>query len=84
MRDNIEKTILFGELFALYGKLLSSTQESVMKDYYDNDLTLTEIAENGQISRQAVYDAVVKAQKNLLEIEEKVGAYAKIKKLKNK
>lgn len=84
MRDNIEKTILFGELFALYGKLLSSAQENVMREYYDNDLTLTEIAENSKISRQAVYDAVVKAQKNLLEIEEKVGAYKKITSLKNK
>ena len=82
MRDNIEKTIFFGGLFDLYGKLLSSAQEAVMRDYYDNNLTLTEIAENNKISRQAVYDAVVKAQNKLLEIEEKVGAYKKIKKLK--
>jgi predicted DNA-binding protein YlxM (UPF0122 family) len=81
---NIEKTILFGELFDLYGKLLSSVQESVMKDYYNNDLTLSEIAENNKISRQAVYDAVLKAQNKLLEIEKKVGAYEKINNLKLK
>ena len=84
MKDNVEKTVLFGDLFYLYGNLLSATQENVMRDYYNNDLTLTEIAENNKISRQAVYDAVVKAQKNLLEIEEKVGAYKKITGLKLK
>lgn len=82
MSDNIEKTIFFGGLFDLYGKLLSQAQESVMRDYYDNNFTLSEIAENNKVSRQAVYDAVVKAQNKLLEIEEKVGAYKKINKLK--
>jgi predicted DNA-binding protein YlxM (UPF0122 family) len=80
----IEKTILFGELLDLYGKLLSNVQENVMKDYYENDLTLSEIAENYGISRQAAYDAVMKAQKRLLEIEEKVGAHAEITRLKKK
>lgn len=84
VKSDIEKTILFGRLFDLYGKLLSSVQESVMKDYYNNDLTLSEIAENNKISRQAVYDAVLKAQNKLLEIEEKVGAYEKINNLKLK
>lgn len=84
MKDNVEKTVFFGELFDLYGKLLSITQENVMRDYYNNDLTLTEIAENNKISRQAVYDAVIKAQNNLLEIEEKVEAYKKITELKSK
>ena len=82
MSDNIEKTIFFGGLFDLYGKLLSQAQESVMRDYYDNNFTLSEIAENNKVSRQAVYDAVVKAQNKLLEIEEKVGAYKKINELK--
>ncbi len=81
--SDIEKTVLFGGLFDLYGKLLSGVQENVMRDYYENDLTLSEIAENNHISRQAVYDAVVKAQKKLLEIEKKVGAYQEIIKLKS-
>lgn len=81
MGDFIEKTVLFGGLFGLYGKLLTPIQESVMRDYYDNDFTLSEIAENNKISRQAIFDCVVKAQSKLLEIEEKVGAYEKITKL---
>lgn len=77
--SDIEKTVLFGDLFELYGKLLSPAQQKVMRDYYENDLTLSEIAENNQTSRQAVYDAVIKSQKKLLEIEEKVGAYQKLR-----
>lgn len=84
MNDNIEKTIFFGDLFDLYGKLLSATQEKIMKDYYYNNFTLTEIAENNKISRQAVYDAVTKAQNKLFEIENKIGAYGKINELKGK
>lgn len=78
----IEKTLYFGNLFELYGKLLSPVQEFVMREYYVCDLTLSEIAENMKKSRQAVYDAVVKAQNKLLEIEEKVGAFKEISRLK--
>lgn len=62
--SDIEKTVLFGGLFDLYGKLLTPVQENVMRDYYDNNLTISEIAENDKISRQAIFDAVVKARKN--------------------
>lgn len=82
--SDIEKTILFGGLFDLYGKLLSPAQESVMRDYYERNFTLSEIAENREVSRQAIYDAVMKAQKKLLEIEDKVGAYSEILKLRSK
>ena len=78
----IEKTIYFGNLFELYGKLLSPVQELVMREYYERDLTISEIAQNLKISRQAVHDAVVKAQNKLLEIEEKVGAFKEISRLK--
>ncbi len=78
----IEKTVYFGNLLELYGKLLSPVQQRIMHDYYENDLTLTEIAENNKISRQAVYDAVVKSQTKLSQFEEKVGAYKEISRLK--
>lgn len=78
----IEKTVYFGNLLELYGKLLSPVQQRIMRDYYENDLTLSEIAENNKISRQAVYDAVVKSQAKLSQFEEKVGAYREISRLK--
>ena len=80
----IEKTDYLGNLFELYGRPLSASQESVFRDYYENDLTLSEIAENNNVSRQAVYDCVLKAQKKLIEIEDKVGAYKEICRLKGK
>ncbi len=80
----IEKTVYFGNLLELYGKLLSPVQQKVMFDYYEQDLTLSEIAENNNISRQAVYDAARKAQNKLLDFEEKVGALKQIEKLKER
>lgn len=80
----IEKTVYYGNLFTLYGKLLSPVQQKFLSDYYENDFTLSEIAENNNVSRQAVYDAVVKAQQKLVSIEKKVGAYEQIKALKEK
>jgi len=41
--------------------------------YYNNDLSLAEIAENYKITRQAVRDALVRAEKTLTEFEEKLG-----------
>ena len=80
----IEKTVYFGNLFELYGKLLSPVQQKVMAEYYEEDLTLSEIAQNNKISRQAVYDAVIKAQNKLLNFEKKVGALSQIENLKEK
>ena len=80
----IEKTVYFGNLLELYGKLLSPVQQKVMFDYYEQDLTLSEIAENNNISRQAVYDTARKAQNKLLDFEEKVGALKQIEKLKER
>lgn len=80
----LEKTVHYCELFALYGKLLSFSQQRVLTDYYENDLTLSEIAENNGTTRQAVYDAVVKAQQKLFLIEKKVGAFKQIRYLKEK
>ena len=78
----LEKSILFGDLFDLYGKLLSSAQYEVASLYFNEDLTISEIAENLKITRQAVYDSLKKSEKKLLQIENKVGALKIIKELK--
>ena len=43
-----------------------------MNDYYNNDLSLSEIAENNDITRQAVRDILKKGEKKLFEYEEKL------------
>lgn len=69
---SLEKNIRLGQLFDAYGKLLSKNQFEVMDDFINNDLTLTEVAENRNITRQAVKDMVSKVEKKLEEFESKL------------
>lgn len=69
---SIENKIRLAQLFDLYGALLSSGQRQAVKEWLDEDLTFSEIAENSGISRQAVKDAVTKAEKKLEFYEDKL------------
>lgn len=69
----MEKNIKIGILLDTYGRLLTDKQYQLLDDYYNNDLSLSEIAENEGITRQAVRDNLKKGEKNLLEYEEKLG-----------
>lgn len=80
--EELEKIVLFGDLYELYGKLLPKAQVEVGDLYFNSNLTITEIANSLSKSRQAVYDTLKKTEKKLLEIESKVGALEIIKKLK--
>ena len=80
--EELKKTVLFGDLFELYGKLLSPSQQRVASLYFNEDLTLSEIAENMKVSRQAIFDSLKKSEKKLLEIESKVGALKIIENLR--
>ena len=68
----MEKNVEISILCQLYGKLLSEKQLEFIDDYYDNDLSLSEIAENHGITRQAVRDMLKKGEKKLFEYEEKL------------
>lgn len=70
---SLENNLLLAQLFDLYGPLLSLTQQSVMKEYILNDFTISEIAENEGVSRQAVKDAITKAEAKLKGYENKLG-----------
>lgn len=73
----LDKTIYVNELFDYYGELLPSRQKKMIIDYYENDLSLSEIAENENISRNAVYDALKKAEDSLIDYENKLHLYEK-------
>ena len=60
-------------LYDFYGDLLTPRQKEFYDLYYNDDLSLAEIAENYDITRQGVRDIVVRAEKALEEIEEKTG-----------
>ncbi len=68
----MEKKVEISMLCQIYGKLLTEKQYNIMNDYYNNDYTLSEIAENNDITRQAVRDIIKKGEKKLFEYEEKL------------
>ena len=78
-----EKFIYLNNLFSLYHSLLSETQKEILQDYYEYNLSLSEISENRNISRSAVDDALKKGTKKLNELEDKLHLYQLIKDLKD-
>ncbi len=66
-------------LFDFYGQMLTQKQKVILQLYYEDNLTLAEIAENLGISRQAVHDAARKAEKTLYEYERTLGLAKKFK-----
>ncbi|MBS6282606.1 MAG: DNA-binding protein [Oscillospiraceae bacterium] len=60
-------------LFDFYGDLLTDRQKEFYDLYYNEDLSLAEIAENYGITRQGVRDVIVRAEAYLTEIEDKTG-----------
>lgn len=73
----MEKKIKISMLCEIYGKLLTEKQLEILNDYYNNDLSLTEIAENNSITRQAVLDIIKKGENKLFEFEEKLSIMEK-------
>ena len=60
-------------LLDFYGELLTDRQKEFFDLYYNEDLSLAEIAENYGISRQGVRDAIVRAEATMTEIEDRTG-----------
>ncbi len=68
----MDEKVKISILCDLYGKLLTEKQYEFLNDYYNNDLSLSEIAENNEITRQAVRDIIKKGEKKLFKYEEKL------------
>ena len=75
-----EKDLKIGILLDFYGDVLSERKRAVLDDYYNNDLSLSEIAEELGISRQAVRELIGKAGEELRFLEEKLGLAARFRK----
>ena len=78
-----EKIIYYGTLLELYGELLTDKQYSAIDKYYNMDLSLSEIAQEDKITRQAVRDNIKKAEEKLEYFESKLKLYKNFKKEDN-
>lgn len=77
--SRLDKNILFD----YYGALLSNKQRECFDLYYNEDLSLSEIAELQGISRQGAWDNIKHAEEKLREIEEKTGLIARVTELES-
>ena len=78
----IEKNLQIGLLCDFYGKMLTEKQLSAIIMYYDDDLSLAEIAVQTGITRQGVRDCIKKGEAILLDMEEKLGLAEKFTRLR--
>ena len=73
----MDKSIKISMLLEIYGKLLTEKQAYTVELYYNQNLSLSEIADEVNITRQAVRKNLVEAEKNLFEYENKLNLFAK-------
>lgn len=66
----------------IYGNLLTDKQKNIMHDYFDCDLSLSEIAQQYGITRQAVADTVKTGERVLIKYEEELGFGEKLSKIR--
>ena len=72
----IEKTNRMNALFEFYAALLTDKQMNYIELYYADDYSLAEIAEEFQVSRQAVYDNIKRTEKIIEDYEKKLHMYS--------
>lgn len=75
----LEKTTRMNYLFDFYQALLTPKQRSYMEMYYLEDLSLGEIAETFEVSRQAVYDNIRRTEAMIESYEKKLHLYDRFK-----
>lgn len=68
----MEKHVRDSLMFDFYGELLTEHQRNVMESFINDDMSYSEIAENLEISRQAVYDLFKRINKQLNSYEDKL------------
>jgi len=78
----MKEFVYYNSLFDIYGKLLTEKEQESFKDYYQEDLSLGEIAEIKNISRAAVQKTIKTVLEKLDYYEEILNVYAKNIKLK--
>lgn len=78
----MEKLVEVASLFDTYGRLLNDKQRDVINCYYNEDLSLSEIAQNNNKSKQAISDMISRSVDKLFEFENELSLLKKKKSLK--
>ncbi|MDD6879299.1 MAG: sigma factor-like helix-turn-helix DNA-binding protein [bacterium] len=73
----MEKILYLNILYDYYKELLTDKQRHYFELYYEDNLSLSEIAENENVSRNAVHNQIKIVEKKLQELENKLGLYKK-------
>lgn len=73
----VDETVRLNLLFDFYGRLLTERQRRIFAMYYEDDLSLGEIAEQIDVSRQAVYDILKRSAKTLEKFEKQLRLVAR-------
>ena len=76
-----KKTDYINRLYDIYGVLLTPKQQEVIEYYFQDDLSLGEIADNLKVSRNAVHNLIQRTIKNLEDYEAKLHLLEKRQKL---
>lgn len=77
----MEELLFFNELYDLYGELLTDKQRKYFEDYYFNNLSFSEMAENYNVSRNAIFKQIHIVTDKLKEYEAILGLLEKKKKI---
>jgi len=77
----MENVIYYNALYDYYGELLTEIQKTYYEEYYFNNLSLTEIAENYQVSKNAISKTLKEVVNKLLYYEEVLNLYANKEKI---
>ncbi len=75
------KDLRISLLLDFYGDMLTEKQRDVVELYYNEDLSLAEIAAHSKISRQGVRDSIKRGEATLLELEERLGLARRFRKI---
>ena len=73
IEQRMEERVYLSMLYDFYGALLKENNRRIFEAYIQEDYSISEIAEEMEISRQAVHDAVKRITKQLKGYEEKLG-----------
>lgn len=82
--DKLDDFLKYSILFSYYGELFSKKQKEYLELYLEENSSLSEIAEEYNVTRQAVFDNIKRGFKQLDEYENKLGIFNKEKEMKKK